>query len=502
MGHPRPGPPPGQLPVGQPPLGGLGHVVQAPFAVLQQAQGVASAVPRPAAPPSALQPGSHGVAIAARPSATTPALAAAPPPAAPSPVLVSLAAATRSIVPASSRREAPRPRPQSTTFLNADRETQTLIMRDRSIAQAIFQDLGNAAATSALARPAEVASASAPAAPAQVDAARVAPASSTGLASSRRDDTSHAWKGGVTLTRSSQKHLRLQASLLHGKAQLVEPALRAAGTKDGALNISHRVPFDDLARHVPVAVLSFAPMAPPEQTMYDEYVRYFRTRCRCGVSRLDDSEALYIVPSCEEASALLKSLEASSQRDLALPRNVLLGIIAPAPERVGNAPEARGAVGTAAETAIVPPTEPVAKAVSAATAAARSGAPEAGAAATPAAPPAAPEAAAAVTSAALSALVTSPLATAKASIVGGDFGRTPSSAACVRAAVKMDECTRRRPARELLDDIMADLRLDGADDAKDEELSSEVLSDLFSNPDLIRSLQALSVPDGKEPRRR
>merc|ERR1719183_1443954 len=102
------------------------------------------------------------------------------------------------------------------------------------------------------------------------------------------------------MTRSMGKPLNAQATLLHGKVQLVELALRIAAGNGGVLNISHRVPFDDLARRVPGAILTFLPGAPQEHQQYAEYVKYFGSKARAGVVKLDDNDALYVVPPASE----------------------------------------------------------------------------------------------------------------------------------------------------------------------------------------------------------
>merc|ERR1719321_2412436 len=99
----------------------------------------------------------------------------------------------------------------------------------------------------------------------------------------------------MKLTRSGGKPLNLQAQLLHGKVQLVELALRTAAGSGGVLNISHRVPFDDLAKRSPGAVLAFVPVTPLEQAMYNEYIRYFGSKARAGVANLDANDSLYLV---------------------------------------------------------------------------------------------------------------------------------------------------------------------------------------------------------------
>jgi len=140
----------------------------------------------------------------------------------------------------------------------------------------------------------------------------------------------------MTLARSMGKQMTIQATLLHGKVQAVELALRIAAQNNGILNISHRVPFEDLARRAPAAILAFAPVTPRDQGLYDEYAKYFRSKQRAGVARLDDADAMYLVPPCGEAEVLLSALQAGGAPQL--PKHCLLAIIAASPGPTGNAP--------------------------------------------------------------------------------------------------------------------------------------------------------------------
>lgn len=160
--------------------------------------------------------------------------------------------------------------------------------------------------------------------------------------------------GRMSITRSMGKQLNLQASLLHGKVQLVELALRTAAGQSGLLNVSHRVPFEDLAKRPAGAVIAFVPQTPMEQAMYNEYVRYFGSKARAGVANLDNNDSLYIVPPVGEAAPLLTALEAAGA-PAPLPRNCLLGIITAKPTAIlqgaVTAPALAAAVTTAPDTA-------------------------------------------------------------------------------------------------------------------------------------------------------
>lgn len=234
------------------------------------------------------------------------------------------------------------------------------------------------------------------------------------------------------------KQLNLQATLLHGEVQLVELALRTAAGNSGILNISHRVPFDDLAKRMPGAVLAFVPQTPMEQLMYNEYVRYFGAKARAGVANLDDNDSLYLVPPVGEAQSLLAALEAAGV-PAPLPRNCLLGVITAKPTAAMNT-----TVGVPAPAAAVP--------------------------AVPAVPPA-PAAAAPV--AAVPAEADAPGALAPAASEGSE------------KQTGDEEAKEATPA-------------DGNDGEEDGEegggLSGEALANLFSNPELLQALQGMDEP--------
>jgi hypothetical protein len=249
----------------------------------------------------------------------------------------------------------------------------------------------------------------------------------------------------MALTRSQGKQINLQASLLHGKVQLVELALRSAAGTGGFLNISHRVPFDDLAKRMPGAVLAFVPASFAEQAMYQEYVRYFGSKARAGVANLDNAESLYMVPPVGEASALLAALEASGA-PAPLPRNCLLGVITARPSAQGLA------------------------AAAAASALAATGAPP-----VPAVPAAAePNAADSTATAAPAAATAAPTDTS------------------VAPAEKKEEV----PLVETKLEAGAAKASEENENEEGGEMSGEALMNLFSNPDLIKSLQG--ADEGKD----
>jgi len=237
----------------------------------------------------------------------------------------------------------------------------------------------------------------------------------------------------MVLTRSMGKPLNAQAALLHGKVNLVELALRSAAQNGGVLNVSHRVPFDDLSRRAPGAILTFIPPTIQEHASYGEYIKYFGGKQRAGVIKLDDNDSLYIVPPCPEALPLISALEASGSPEI--PKTVLLGVIAASPGPAGGALPGKAA-----------------------------GAP-------PGDAPAATAAAEPATASKPAEQIAEPK---KAEAVLAD----PEPAPKVEAAAAPVKDTGDKPT-------------DGGDDDDGPQLSQDALLDLFSNPDLIQSLSML-----------
>mmetsp|Transcript_83944 Transcript_83944/g.166625 ORF Transcript_83944/g.166625 Transcript_83944/m.166625 type:complete len:616 (+) Transcript_83944:49-1896(+) len=392
-----------------------------------------------------------------------------------------LAPATRHIMPISSRSQPPPETrdkaPQAAQapdlnrqiamqFLGADRDTQTQMLKDPQVARAILHTLGDSTLRGPAAAPGQLGTPQAlagilgapPATPQGLPLGTpMTPTSSVvagpqprppGVVAPFVPGRQPAWSGRMVLTRSLGKHLNTQATLLHGKVQMVELALRTAAGNGGVLNISHRVPFDDLARRTPGAVLVFNVLSPHEQAQYDEYVRYFRAKMRAGVARLDEVDALYVVPPTDEASGLLKALEAAGCPSL--PRNVLLGVVAATPgPTAGMASAAAATVGAA-------------KAKSGA------GVVPAGAAMSD------PQAAEQVgqkdpRSQSMKALPAVP----------SDKGISADAASKVDAQPKAEPVVGSSDKKEE----------EPGDDGGGQDMSKEALLDLFSNPDLIKSLQ-------------
>eukprot|EP00403_Amphidinium_massartii_P033706 CAMPEP_0178439686 /NCGR_PEP_ID=MMETSP0689_2-20121128/36306_1 /TAXON_ID=160604 /ORGANISM="Amphidinium massartii, Strain CS-259" /LENGTH=555 /DNA_ID=CAMNT_0020062267 /DNA_START=39 /DNA_END=1702 /DNA_ORIENTATION=+ len=262
----------------------------------------------------------------------------------PLPIPVSLARATASIVPVSSKPGGGTANNKQIAmqFLTADRAKQAEMLRDPAVAKAILQTLGESKGQAAGAAPPPPAGPPPPGAPPPVGfplaggllsipgllgAASALPG--LGAPAPPADGAKPAWVGNMKLSRSNRKQLPTQATLLHGKVELVELALRSAAGTGGMLNVSHRVPFDDVARRTPGAVLQFIPATVNEQLQYGEYIQYFRSKVRAGVAPLDKVQALYLIPPADETAALLAALTTAGVPPL--PKNCLLGIIADAP---------------------------------------------------------------------------------------------------------------------------------------------------------------------------
>jgi len=351
-------------------------------------------------------------------------------------------------------------------FVNADKETQTRMLRDPSVARAILQTLAESPQQPGSAVPqmvsqlgrtlgasSGIAGPGAPAAPA-APAAGGAPATPGGPS----PVSGGSWSGSILLARNMGKRMQLRASLVHGRAQDVEVALRSAAGNSGVFDITHRVPFEEIARRANGTVLALAPPSPAEQAQFDEYVKYFRTKMRAGVVRLDGVLALYVLPPAEDVPAIRDSVYALGSH---IPRSgCLLGLIGPgasaAPQQAG-APAAQGKQ---------PAEKPAATAA-------------AGAATAPTASPGAtggrtPAAAARPTPAAADgAAATTPSVSPATTGASGPAGGTATV-----AVGKADAGT--NPPE---------------DDGAGLPVSSKELLDLFSNPDLIKLLS--DEGDGK-----
>lgn len=238
------------------------------------------------------------------------------PPADGAPRLVLLAPITASIIPVSSKQRGNKE--IAMQFVNADKETQTRMLRDPSVARAILQTLaespqqaggGVGQMVSQLGRTLGSAGAALPGMPAQ--------AGGQGAA---------AWSGAIMLARNMGKRIGLRASMVHGKVQDVEVALRSAAGNSGVLDITHRVPFEEIARRANGTILALSAPSPAEQPQFEEYVKYFRTKMRAGVARIDGSLVMYVLPPAEDIPAIRDSVYVLGTH---IPRTgCLLGLIA------------------------------------------------------------------------------------------------------------------------------------------------------------------------------
>lgn len=357
-------------------------------------------------------------------------------------VPIFLAPATSSIVPVSSKKSTEEQnKVLAVQFLNADTATQTQMLRDPAVARAILKTLDQSSmpgavppgALAAGAPPPPPAGAEAPPGntvppPAAAPMPPAVPAPPPGAPPAPPAPPPVQWTGRMSITRSMGKQLNLQATLLHGKVQNVELALRIAAGNGGVLNISHRVPFEDLAKRTPGAILAFVPQNPMEQAMYNEYVRYFGAKARAGVASLDANDSMYLVPPVGEAASLLLAFEAAGAR-APLPRNCLLGVIT-------LKPAACLAPAVAAPVLAVPAV------------------PDSGEK-----PPDSPEKAA-----------------------------PPAPAAAVAPAAE------EKPEEKEAEEPAAKPAAPADDGEEGGEMSGEALMNLFSNPDLINSLQGMGEP--------
>eukprot|EP00439_Symbiodinium_sp_Y106_P059241 s4362_g8.t1 len=127
------------------------------------------------------------------------------------------------------------------------------------------------------------------------------------------------WSTFLTLRRGEAgKALRLQATLLQGDAVAAQAFFEAAGRM---LIIRHRVPFHELGKHAPKAVLSLVPLT-GDQTLRDEYDDYFTKKERMGVAACL-GHALYVVPPVRAQECGIGNVM--------VPTKSLVGAIATAP---------------------------------------------------------------------------------------------------------------------------------------------------------------------------
>lgn len=215
---------------------------------------------------------------------------------------VFLAAATVHIKPTSSK-----PGKQlAIEFVQSSKEKQAEMLKDPNVARAILQTLEGTAG-----RPA--------------GAAGAVPAVAK-VATEAEGKDAPLWTGVLTLARNSAKRLPARVTLHRGKVQEIEVAVRSAAQHQPAmLDIKHRVPFEEAARRISTgSVLSVDPISPADQKSFDEYIKYFKTKSRAGVARLEGNLALYLLPAGESPEVLKALYELNTH----IPRNgSLLGII-------------------------------------------------------------------------------------------------------------------------------------------------------------------------------
>jgi len=313
---------PAPMPIG--PMGGPGPMT-APMTMTSKAGAMA---PPNMAQPNMAQP-QKIVAQMTLPPAPAPAPAPAPG------KIVLLAPATRHITPQSSKPAAiSEPNKKiALQFVSASKEVQAQMLRDPNVARAILQTLADNPGQAGGAVPAQMAAMlggvpGAPQPPPQTMmmpgmAAQAPPMTMTAPAGGPPP----AWTGVITLARNGGKKIPLRAALLQGKVADVEVVLRSAASSNNIVDITHRVPFEEVAKKVASgSVLSLVPNTMMEQASFEEYSKYFRTKQRAGVARLDGTLALYVLPyGGEDIPALRDSIYALGPH---IPRQgCLLGLI-------------------------------------------------------------------------------------------------------------------------------------------------------------------------------
>ncbi|CAE8604391.1 unnamed protein product [Polarella glacialis] len=310
FGFPAMGPPPGPMPMGPPPVQNL---------PMERVMAVPTPMPRPVflGPATAhIVPVSRKVPLQSQPQPQ------------PQPQLNMQMAMQM----ASASAAATQPQPQQVDskqiamqFVSASKEVQAKMLQDPNIARAILATLAQ-----------QPQSASGPSPMAAMLAATLpVPAQSPAAAGTAPAPVSTpAWVGMLTLARNMGKRLPLRAALLHGKVQDVEVALRAAAANSNVIDITHRVPFEEVAKKIANgAVLSLDLGSAMDKASQDEYIKYFKTKQRAGVARLDGVLALYVLPPAEDVPALRDSLYALGPH---IPRNSLIGLIAPGTTAVNS----------------------------------------------------------------------------------------------------------------------------------------------------------------------
>lgn len=266
------------------------------------------------------------------------ACSTAPPAPAPPGRPVFLAPATAGITPVSTRKP-PSNEEIAREFLRAPRERQAKMLADPNVARAIMQTVAESSQQAATAVPQMVNMLGSfnsglpppPQAQPAVAGGMKLTVNEGGMPSVASTPAppagTPAWTGMFTLARNNSKLLSTRATLLHGRVQDVEVALRSAAGHQNVLDITHRMPFEEAARRVQSGTLvCMTPPTPLNQAALDEYEKYFRSKQRAGVVQLDGSLSLYVMPCGHDFPALRDSVYALGPH---IPRSgCLLGLIA------------------------------------------------------------------------------------------------------------------------------------------------------------------------------
>lgn len=152
------------------------------------------------------------------------------------------------------------------------------------------------------------------------------------------------WNGQIHMTRSNNKRMTFAAMLMHGDLLGVEIVLKSmANDPNGVLNISHRIPFEEIAKSERT-IMSVLGLAAPtraeyETRMVDDYCTYFRQKMRAGSVKLDETHSLYIVPPLENPTEGPNAHLYALSPDVM--HNTLLAVVCKlnTPARVKNEPE-------------------------------------------------------------------------------------------------------------------------------------------------------------------
>lgn len=245
---------------------------------------------------------------------------------------VFLAPATKHITPVSTRATNTNNKKIAMEFVHATKDVQAQMLKDPAVARAILQTLAespggcmqNLGMPGGVVPPPPLATA-----PATLRAPTMALPQFTAPAAP-------AWTGVITVARNMAKKTPFRAALIQGKVSDVEVALRSAAANASVADITHRVPFDEVGKKVHgSSILSLYPNSLMEQASFEEYNKYFRSKSRAGVARLDESLALYVMPAGEDIPALRESLYTLGPH---IPRvGCLIGLIGPGTPAVNAA---------------------------------------------------------------------------------------------------------------------------------------------------------------------